>query len=264
MFTARLSKLSHSYLPQQSDPVHYSLTADPGLDVDCNALIGHRISFDYLGLINCIHCDRKISKSFNRGYCYPCFKKLARCDLCIVKPVRCHFDKGTCREEEWALSHCMQPHIVYLANTSGLKVGITRESNLLTRWVDQGAVQTLAIMRVQTRQQAGYVEELFKSAKVNDITDWRRMLGAQIQPLDLYAERDRLRQTLAGGMNDLQQRFGDRQLQWLEDSQQQGHRLSTAGRCPVPAGYRFGTYPAGRGTIAGHQGAVHDFGLRGL
>ena len=84
--------------------------------------------------------------------------ELARCDLCILKPETCHYAKGTCREPEWGEAHCMTPHIVYLANTSGLKVGITREGQVPIRWMDQGATQALPIFRVKSRLISGLVE----------------------------------------------------------------------------------------------------------
>ena len=101
---------------------------------------------------------------FNQGYCYPCFQSLAQCDICIVKPELCHYEQGTCREPAWGEAHCMQPHYVYVANTSGLKVGITRGSQIPTRWLDQGAVQALPIFRLQSRYQAGLLEVMFQGA----------------------------------------------------------------------------------------------------
>ena len=76
----------------------------------------------------------------------------------MMKPETCHFAKGTCREPQWGEQHCMVPHYVYLANTSGVKVGITRHTQLPTRWIDQGATQALPIFKVNTRYQSGLVE----------------------------------------------------------------------------------------------------------
>ena len=95
-------------------------------DYHSNELLGSTIKLNYLGRIECIYCGRKTKKSFSQGYCYPCMIKLARCDSCIVSPEKCHYDEGTCREPEWGEQHCMRPHYVYLANSSGVKVGITR------------------------------------------------------------------------------------------------------------------------------------------
>jgi hypothetical protein len=70
--------------------------------------------------------------------------------MCIMKPETCHYHLGTCREPDWAQSHCFRPHIVYLANSSGVKVGITRKTQIPTRWLDQGASQALPIFEVAT------------------------------------------------------------------------------------------------------------------
>lgn len=128
--------------------------------VAVNPLLGRRIRLEFLGAIHCSHCGRKTKKSFAQGYCYPCFTKLAQCDSCIMSPERCHYDAGTCREPAWGESFCMTDHVVYLANSSGIKVGITRATQVPTRWIDQGARQALPIMRVATRQQSGLVEDL--------------------------------------------------------------------------------------------------------
>jgi hypothetical protein len=66
-----------------------------------------------------------------------------------MKPETCHYHLGTCREPDWAQNHCFRPHIVYLANSSGVKVGITRKTQIPTRWLDQGASQALPIFEVQ-------------------------------------------------------------------------------------------------------------------
>lgn len=113
-----------------------------------NPLMGKSFKLTYTGQIFCVHCNRPIKKSFNQGYCYPCFTSLAQCDMCIMKPETCHYEAGTCREPDWAQKFCFQPHIVYLANSSGIKVGITRQTQLPTRWIDQGAVQALPIFKV--------------------------------------------------------------------------------------------------------------------
>lgn len=157
-----------------------------GQTLKLNDSIGKSIRIEYLQEIECIHCGRITRKSFNQGYCYPCFNSLAQCDLCIMSPEKCHFHLGTCREPEWGLSHCMKPHIVYLSNTSGAKVGITRESQLPTRWIDQGALQALPILRVSKRYYSGLIETLFKK-QLSDRTNWRTMLKNEVELLDLYA-----------------------------------------------------------------------------
>jgi len=171
-------------------PVRYGLIVGQET-VPLNPLLGKKLSLTFQGVINCIHCNRSTSKSFNQGYCYPCFTRLARCDICIVKPERCHFIQGTCREPEWGRRNCLIPHSVYLANSSGLKVGISRGTEPYTRWIDQGASQGLVIHSVDTRYESGLVEVAYKQY-VSDRTDWRKMLRGEPSPLDLDREREDL------------------------------------------------------------------------
>ena len=99
-------------------PVEYQLPIGEAL-VGLNALLGRELEIEFCGEIFCLSCGRKTNKSFNQGHCYPCLKRLAACDQCIIKPELCHFHEGTCREPEWGQAHCLQSHIVYLANSSG-------------------------------------------------------------------------------------------------------------------------------------------------
>jgi hypothetical protein len=162
-----------------------------GQKLRLNDWLGKKLQIEYLQEIECVHCGRKTKKSFNQGYCYPCFISLAQCDMCIMSPEKCHFHLGTCREPEWGLSYCMKPHIVYLSNTSGPKVGITRESQLPTRWIDQGALQALPILRVSKRYYSGLIESEFKK-HISDRTNWRNMLKNEVEPVDLYQIFDSL------------------------------------------------------------------------
>lgn len=174
--------------------------------VAMHELIGQPLQFRYAGAIHCQNCQRKTNKSYSGGFCFPCSQKLAQCDLCFMKPELCHFDRGTCREPDWGLAVCMQDHIVYLANSSGLKVGITRIGQVPTRWLDQGATQAVPIFRVKSRYQSGLVEVLFKQ-HVSDRTDWRKMLKGDAEALDLPAQRDRLMRECASDIAALQSQF---------------------------------------------------------
>ena len=182
-----------------------------------NARLGQPLRLSWTGAIACTNCGRATKKSFAQGHCYPCFKRLASCDTCIMKPETCHFFAGTCREPEWGERHCFQPHVVYLANSSGLKVGITRRTQVPTRWLDQGAIQALPILEVDTRQQSGFVEMLFKE-EVSDRTNWRAMLKGDVEPMDLVGERDRLLAKLEGGLGSLRERFGADAIRVLDDA----------------------------------------------
>ncbi len=201
-----------------SDTVTYFLPVGDQ-EVPMNELIGKSITLHYQGAINCTHCGRKTNKSFSQGYCYPCFKSLPQCDQCIVKPELCHFHEGSCRDESWGEQFCFQDHYVYLANSSGVKVGITRGTQVPTRWMDQGAVQALPIFKVATRLQSGKVERLL-GEHVADKTNWRKMLKNDVEDLDLTATRDLLFETCQAGLLALENEFGLHAIQRLPDAEQ--------------------------------------------
>lgn len=171
-------------------PVRYELPIGDTA-VPLNGLLGRSIRFRHTGRIFCSNCGNLTKTSFNQGYCFKCVQTLAQCDMCIVKPELCHFHLGTCREPEWGETHCMIEHTVYLANSSGLKVGITRSHQMRTRWMDQGAIQALPIVRVKNRLDSGKVE-IALSRHVADKTNWRAMLQGKHGRVDLKAERDKL------------------------------------------------------------------------
>lgn len=172
-----------------------------------NERIGERLSLNYSGQIFCDACGRRTNKSFAQGHCYPCMQKLARCDMCVLKPETCHYDAGTCREPAWGESHCMTGHVVYLANTSALKVGITRANQVPVRWLDQGATQALPIARVATRHVAGLLEVAIAKS-MNDKTNWRAMLKGDGEPIDLKTAASAALAGVEGTLGDLATRFG--------------------------------------------------------
>ncbi|GAA0687221.1 DUF2797 domain-containing protein [Marinobacterium maritimum] len=195
-------------------PVAYQLPLGETL-VDLNEHLGRPIKLTFTGEINCLHCGRKTKKSFSQGYCYPCFTRLPQCDSCIVKPEKCHFHEGTCRDPAWGERHCFQPHVVYLANSSGVKVGITRGEQVPTRWIDQGAIQALPILEVDNRLHSGLIEQII-AAHVSDKTNWRTMLKGQVEPIDLLAERDRLLELCALQLNALRDQYGQDAIRALD------------------------------------------------
>ncbi|MGJ7474771.1 DUF2797 domain-containing protein [Pseudomonas fulva] len=209
-----LSKMAVSL----ADPVvQYSFRLGD-TQVPVNPLIGKPLRLQYLGAIHCSHCGKRTKSSYSQGYCYPCMTKLAQCDMCIMAPERCHYDAGTCRDPSWGEQFCMTDHVVYLANSSGIKVGITRATQLPTRWLDQGASQALPILRVATRQQSGLVEDLLRS-QVPDRTNWRALLKGDAELLDLPALRDQVLEACAEGLGQLQARFGLQAIQPLTDAE---------------------------------------------
>ena len=173
-----------------TDPVSYRMPVGDSL-LRISDRVGSRVTLEFTGAISCIACGRRTRKSFSQGYCYPCFKSLAECDMCIMKPEECHYWEGTCRDMDWADSHCMQDHVVYLANSSGIKVGITRINQIPTRWIDQGASQAIAMFRVRNRYHSGLIEAALKG-RVSDRTDWRKMLRGIPEVLDMPTLRDSL------------------------------------------------------------------------
>ena len=209
----RLSKMEVTL----DSPVNYQMVLDDER-LAMTPLLDREISLRFSGIIHCQACDRVIKKSYSGGFCFPCSQTLARCDLCIMKPETCHYDAGTCREPEWGEAFCMQEHIVYLANSSGLKVGITRINQVPTRWIDQGAVQALPIFKVKSRYQSGLVEVIFKS-HASDRTDWRKMLKGQAESLDMAAERDRLFNLCADEITAIQTQFGEQTIMPLLEEQ---------------------------------------------
>ena len=181
-------------ISQVLDEVDYTLPIGDGA-VPMNNLIGQTVQLEYLGEIRCVSCGRKTKKSFSQGHCFPCMRKLASCDGCIVRPETCHYAAGTCREPDWGEKNCLIPHTVYLSNTGGTKVGITRGGNEMIRWVDQGASQALSIFTVPERLVSGQVETRLK-AHISDKTNWRKMLSGEPDAVDLHEVRDTLLSTV--------------------------------------------------------------------
>lgn len=157
-------------------------------ETDLNDFLGKKIQIKYLDQINCISCGRKTNKSFNQGFCYPCLNSEAQCDVCIIKPELCHFDQGTCRDNDFAREYCNINHSIYLSLTSGLKIGITRQNQEKSRWIDQGAVQAIRIATTNRRYHAGLIEkELAKG--MADKTNWRMMLKNEYPDVNLKEEK---------------------------------------------------------------------------
>lgn len=177
--------------------------------LDINPLIGQKVSLTFTGEIHCVHCARKTKKSFNQGYCYPCLISLAQCDSCIIKPEKCHYHEGTCREPEWGEEHCFSDHFVYLANTGTVKVGITRHVTdaVSSRWMDQGATQATVMLRVPDRLTSGLVETLCKSY-IADKTNWRTMLKGAPDPVDLNAVKQDLLAKISDDLDAVKQEKG--------------------------------------------------------
>ncbi|WP_372876955.1 DUF2797 domain-containing protein [Spongiibacter marinus] len=245
----------------EDNEAQYTLTLGQQ-SVPMNPLIGSRLTLAYQQQIHCVHCGRLSKKSFSQGYCYPCFQRLAQCDSCIVSPEKCHYFEGSCREPEWGEAHCMIDHIVYLANSSGVKVGITRGTQLPTRWIDQGAVAALPIFRVSNRLQSGLVESAYK-AHVADKTSWQAMLKGTPPEQDLYARRDQLAEVCGEEIDALQKRFGLQAIQTIDDADVQHIRYPVVEYPTKVKSFNLDKVPLAEGTLMGIKGQylIFDTGV---
>ena len=187
---ADLKDLSVTDQQSHKANVEYKFVLDRS-QIERQFQLGQEIELEATGNIYCVSCGSKTPKSYSQGHCFKCMKTKASCDMCIMKPETCHYHLGTCREESFAREVCFQPHIVYLANSSALKVGITRLGQMPTRWLDQGATQALPIMKVGSRRLSGQLEVMF-GTQVADKTDWRKLLKGEAEPLNLIEARDEL------------------------------------------------------------------------
>lgn len=176
---------------ENKDLVEYHMVID-NQTIHLNPYIGEKISITFLDEIHCMACGKLTNKSYNQGYCYKCFKTLALNDRCIMAPEHCHYDKGTCREPEWGEKYCMKPHVVYLSWTSGIKVGLSRLNNRITRWMDQGATHAITVCQTESRYQAGLVEDHLRQW-YRDRTQWKSMLQAEYdERIDLLSEHQKV------------------------------------------------------------------------
>lgn len=191
LFSNNLSKLISS----NDSTVQYTLK-DGENRIDLNAQIGKILKFTYNGQINCIACGRRVRKSYGQGFCFPCFQTVPQADPAIIRPELDQSHLGISRDMEWAKKNSLVDHFVYLAISSSLKVGITRHSQIPTRWIDQGATQAIRIAKVPYRQLSGLLEVELKT-HFADKTNWRKMLSNNIDlSVDLKKERDKAHRIL--------------------------------------------------------------------
>lgn len=180
-----LTKMETEY----GKPIQYYLVFETSF-LNVNQLIGKDIAIDFVGF-QCLNCNKK-KKIFRQGFCYECFYSSAAVGDWIMKPElsTAHLgiaDRDLAYEEKVQL----QPHIVYLALSSEIKVGVTRKTQVPTRWIDQGASEAIAIVEVPNRYLAGITEVALKDHYA-DKTNWRKMLTNDIEAVDLVAQRLKL------------------------------------------------------------------------
>lgn len=172
-------------------PVDYYLTLDDH-EIYLNSLIGNRISMTHNGVINCLACGKKTSKSFAQGYCYQCFQTVPQADQSVLRPELSMSQFGIARDMEWANEHDLIDHFVYLSLTSDLKVGVTRHHQIPTRWIDQGATKAIKLAKTPNRHIAGIIETVLKQ-QVADSTHWQSMLKDEVDlNIDLASKKSEL------------------------------------------------------------------------
>lgn len=182
------------------ETVRYNLKLES--TVFMNELIGQEISIRHTGIINCASCGVVTKKSFGQGFCYTCFIKAPEASECILRPELCRAHLGEGRDVAWEQRNHNQPHIVYLALTDVVKVGVTRAEQVPTRWIDQGAYQAIRLAETQNRYQAGVIEVALKSF-FSDKTNWRKMLrNENDMSIDLVEEKWRLDEQLPSDISD--------------------------------------------------------------
>ncbi len=171
-------------------------------EVNMNELVGKNVRLEWNGIINCQKCSKVTKKSFGEGFCYSCFISAPEAAECILRPELCRAHLGEGRDPEWEEKHHNQPHVVYLAASSAVKVGITRATQVPTRWIDQGASAAIRLAEVENRYEAGRIEVALKEF-FTDKTSWQRMLKNEIdESIDLEEEKWSLEEHLPADITE--------------------------------------------------------------
>ena len=183
MFQATLKKMRTENL----QPINYFLDVESGF-LHLNQLLGKTIRVEHSGS-QCLNCG--LSKPiFRQGHCQSCFFDSPATGDWIMRPElsKAHLGQED-RDLEYESNMQLQPHTVYLALSSHLKVGVTRKSQLPTRWIDQGAHQATVILEVPNRYLAGVGEVALKNF-FSDKTNWRKMLQNNAEAVDWEKARN--------------------------------------------------------------------------
>lgn len=168
------------------DPIQYYLVFEDSF-IHMNQLLNKEIEINFVGY-QCLNCGKK-KKIYRQGFCYECFYSSAAVGDWIMKPELSTAHLGIeDRDLAYEQQAQLQPHIVYLALSSEVKVGVTRKTQVPTRWIDQGATQAIAIVEVPNRYLAGITEVALKDHYA-DKTNWRKMLQNTAESFDLIAEK---------------------------------------------------------------------------
>lgn len=180
-----LSKMQTEF----GDPIQYYLVFENSF-LHMNQLLNKELEINFEGY-QCLNCGKK-KKIYRQGFCYDCFYSSPAVGDWIMKPELSTAHLGIAdRDLEYEQQVQLQPHIVYLAVSSEVKVGVTRKTQMPTRWIDQGASQAISIVEVPNRYLAGITEVALKN-HFTDKTNWRKMVQNDIVHVDLIAERSKL------------------------------------------------------------------------
>jgi len=175
---------------ENGSPIQYYLVFESDF-LNVNQLLGKTIALNFVGY-QCLNC-RLSKKIYRQGFCRECFFEIPQAADWIIRP---ELSKAHLGQEDRDLAYeqkvQLQPHIVYLANSSNVKVGVTRKAQVPTRWIDQGAHEALEIVEVPNRYLAGITEIALKD-HVSDKTNWRSMLKNDVKDESLTDWRDKLR-----------------------------------------------------------------------
>lgn len=165
-----------------AQPIQYYLIFESNF-LHVNQLLDKPISLQFLGY-QCLNCNEN-KEIYRQGFCRNCFFEIPQSADWVIKPELSKAHLGI-EERDLAYEQQMQlqPHIVYLANSSSVKVGVTRKSQIPTRWIDQGAHEAIAFLEVPNRYLAGVAEVALKQF-VADKTNWRNMLKNNLKDEDL-------------------------------------------------------------------------------
>lgn len=151
---------------------------EPMPAVDMADWVGRTLRLEFTGAIHCTVTGKKIRKTYGDGMSFDAFQNSPLAVESIIHPELSRIHEGIAlRNKEWEEQHHNQPHVVYLSYTSGIKVGVTRDTNMPYRWIDQGASGATVLAHVPYRQLAGLIEVAMKDTFA-DKTQWRRMLTA--------------------------------------------------------------------------------------
>ncbi|NOY46724.1 MAG: DUF2797 domain-containing protein [Chlorobi bacterium] len=171
-------------------PIQYFLVFENDF-LNINQLLNKTVKINFVKH-QCLSCglDKPI---YRQGFCKSCFYEVPQAADWIMRPElsTAHLDKED-RDLEYEKKVQLQPHIVYLANSSNVKVGVTRKNQVPTRWIDQGAHEAIEIVEVPNRYLAGVTEVALKE-HVADKTNWRKMLKNEIEDENLIEWRERLK-----------------------------------------------------------------------